>query len=308
VTLAVPAEDHEAVVVVPKAEPLPKPVIQPSMMINPAPSLTAEHSEMPETPAMAGTDQDQQEPQNKADNTQPSGDERKNSGSYIDGLKAEGITDLSVDQLIAMKVQNVTPEYVHSIHALGLKPDVNDLIAMKVQGVTAEVIQKLRDSGLALDIDRIIAMQVQGITPEYIKGLHDSGIDTDAGNVIAMKVQGITPEYVRAMRQSTDEKLMGGELVAMKVQGVTPEYVHEFKAMGLQLDAGEIIAMKVQGVTPEYIKGLQSAGLKLDAHEVIAVKVQGITPEFVEKARQHGFQNLSFDKLMMLKHSGVLDE
>jgi hypothetical protein len=36
--------------------------------------------------------------------------------------------------------------------------------------------------------------------------------------------------------------------------------------------------------------------------------VQGITPEFVEKARQHGFQNLSFDKLMMLKHSGVLDE
>jgi hypothetical protein len=56
------------------------------------------------------------------------------------------------------------------------------------------------------------------------------------------------------------------------------------------------------------MKGLQSAGLKLDAHGVIGAKVQGITPEFIEKARSHGFQNLSIDKLMALKYSGVLDE
>jgi len=36
--------------------------------------------------------------------------------------------------------------------------------------------------------------------------------------------------------------------------------------------------------------------------------VQGITPEFIEKARAHGFQNLSLDKLIRLKHMGVLDK
>jgi type II secretory pathway component PulK len=34
--------------------------------------------------------------------------------------------------------------------------------------------------------------------------------------------------------------------------------------------------------------------------------VQGITPEYVEKARKHGFQNLTLDKLIALKNADVL--
>jgi beta-lactamase regulating signal transducer with metallopeptidase domain len=308
----VPEEDHDAVIVVRPAKPQPRPVTEPGMMLvpAPAPSPAAEHLAVSEASAISGTNQDAQEQENKTENTEARGNERKGarSGSYIDGLQAEGIADLSIDQLIAMKIQNVTPEYVHSIHVLGLKPDVNEFIAMRVQSVTPELIRELRDAGLAQNIDQIIAMRVQGVTPEYVKQLREMGMDTDAGSVLAMKVQGVTSEYVRDMRSVTDPKLSGRELVAMKVQGVTPEYVRELKAIGFHLDAGDVIAMKVQGVTAEYVKGLQSAGLKLDAHGVIGAKVQGITPEFVERARSHGFQNLSIDKLMALKHSGVLDE
>jgi bla regulator protein blaR1 len=308
----VSAEDHPAVIVVRPAKPLRKPVTEPGMTIVPipTPSPAAEHLAISEASAIAGTSQDAQEQKNKTENSEARGNEQKGarSGSYIDGLNAEGMTDLSIDQLIAMKIQNVTPEYVHSIHTLGLKPDVNEFISMRVQSVTPELIRALRDAGLAQNIDQIIAMRVQGVTPEYVKQLHEMGMDTDADSVLAMKVQGLTSEYVRDMRSVTDPKLSGRELVAMKIQGVTPDYVRELKAIGFQLDAGDVIAMKVQGVTAEYIKGLQSAGLKLDAHGVIGAKVQGITPEFVERARSHGFQNLSIDKLMALKHSGVLDE
>jgi beta-lactamase regulating signal transducer with metallopeptidase domain len=263
-------EDQAAIVVRPE-KALPEPVLLPA----------SKSSAMAQAGVIASANQDEQEQENRVENSEPRGQEQKASrtGSYIDGLKAEGIVDLSIDQLIAMKIQNVTPEYVHSIHALGLKPDVNEFIAMRVQSVSPELIRELRDAGLAENIGQIIAMRVQGVSPEYVKQLHEMGIDTDAGNVLAMKVQGVTPEYVR-----------------------------ELKALGFQLDASEVIAMKVQGVTAEYIKGMQSAGLKLDAHGVIGAKVQGITPEFVERARSHGFQNLNIDKLMMLKHSGVLDE
>jgi len=293
-------EDHGAAIVVRPEKPLRKPV----------PSPRWERSAMAQADSIASANQDEQEQENRAENSDSRSDERKasRSGSYIDGLKAEGIVDLSIDQLIAMKIQNVTPEYVHSIHALGLKPDVNEFIAMRVQSVSPELIRELRDAGLAQNIDQIIAMRVQGVTPEYVKQLHQMGFDTDAGSVLAMKVQGVTGEYAREMRGVTDPKLSGRELIAMRVQGVTPEYVRELKAMGFQLDAHDVIAMKVQGVTAEYVKGLQSAELKLDARGVIAAKLQGITPEFIQKARSHGFQNLSIDKLMMLKHSGVLDE
>jgi hypothetical protein len=33
--------------------------------------------------------------------------------------------------------------------------------------------------------------------------------------------------------------------------------------------------------------------------------VQGITPEFIEKARKHGFQNLTLNRLIGLKQADV---
>ena len=65
--------------------------------------------------------------------------------------------------------------------------------------------------------------------------------------------------------------------------------------------------MKVQGVTADYIKTLQSAGFKPSVDDVVGAKVQGITPEFIELARKHGFQNLTIDKLIQLKHLGILE-
>ncbi len=46
------------------------------------------------------------------------------SGSYIDGMKAAVGGDLTVDELIAMKIQGVTPEYVRGLHDQGLHPTV----------------------------------------------------------------------------------------------------------------------------------------------------------------------------------------
>src|SRR6185437_9413454 len=49
-------------------------------------------------------------------------EQSKNTGGYLAGLKAEGFDNLTADQVIAMKIQGVTPEYIHEIRALGLHP------------------------------------------------------------------------------------------------------------------------------------------------------------------------------------------
>jgi beta-lactamase regulating signal transducer with metallopeptidase domain/predicted HAD superfamily phosphohydrolase YqeG len=303
----VPARDRDAVIVIRPSKALPAPAPAPSPAIAPVIAGVAAIAPAPEV-AGVGENEDAQAPESKDNGSDAKKNEGAKAGSYIDALKAEGITDISIDQLIALKIQGVTAEYVRQIHAAGLKPDVDALIAMRVQGVTPEIIREMKISGLAQDIDQIIAMQVQGVTTEYVKQLHDLGIKVDANDVLAMKVQGISPDYVRAMREAVDPKLGSDELIAMKVQDVTPEYVRSMKATGLQLDADDIIAMKVQDVTPEYVKEMQAAGLKLDKHAVIGAKVQGVTPEFIERAKKHGFQNLTIDKLIALKNSGVLDE
>jgi beta-lactamase regulating signal transducer with metallopeptidase domain len=227
--------------------------------------------------------------------------------SYIDGMKAAGLDNLTVDQLIALKIQGITPEYVREIAALGTKADADEIVAIKIQGLTPEYVKAIRDSGLKADADELIAMKIQGVTPEYIKSLRDFGFKADADEAIAMKIQNVTPAYVKSLRD-LGLQAHADEAVAMKIQGITPEYVRELQALKLKLDDETLIAMKVQGVTPEYVKAMQATGLQFDAEELVGAEVQGVTPEFIESARRHGFKNLDLDKLVQLKNSGVLDQ
>ena len=226
--------------------------------------------------------------------------------SYLEGMEAAGFKNLSADELIAMKVQGVTPAYVREIHDLGMKPTVDQLVGMRVQGITPEYIREMRGIAPKLGADELIGMKVQGITPQYANEMRGLGLKADPDDLIGMKVQGITPEYVRGV-QALGFKPDTDELIGMKVQGITPDYVKAMQATGLKPEVDGLIGMKVQGITPEYVKSMQAAGFKdLDVDDLIGAKVQGITPEFIENARKHGFQNLTLDKLMALKHADVI--
>jgi beta-lactamase regulating signal transducer with metallopeptidase domain len=228
------------------------------------------------------------------------------SGSYIDGMKAAGVDNLTVDELVALKIQGVTPEYVRGLHEQGLHPDVNQLIGMKIQGVTPDYIRDVHALGLNPNVDELVAMKIQGVDANYIHGLKDNGIQPGVDELVAMKIQGVTPDYVHELHQQGLQP-NADELVAMRIQGVTPDYVREILALGLKPTVDEFVAMRIQDVTPEYIKGLQAAGFKVGVEDAIRAKIQDITKEFIDQAVKHGFQNLSIDKLIQLKHTGVLD-
>jgi len=255
--------------------------------------------------------------------------------SYIDSLSAVGLTNLSVDQPIALKVQGITSDYIKSVKDLNINTDVNTLVGLKVQGVTADYIKgMLATTGENLDAGKLIGLKVQGVSPEYVKQMHDLGLKTDSGDVIAMKIQGVSPKYIQQMRD-LGMKTDAGSIIGMKIQGVTPDYVREMRGLGLKVDSGEIIGMKIQGITPEYLKEfndmglhpstdkligmkvqgvtadylkqLESAGYKADIDDAIGAKIQGITPEFIATVRSHGFKDLTLKKLIALKQSGVFD-
>src|SRR5271155_1955535 len=288
----------DAVIVVPgspTAPPAPASELPPPPQIAPVPEVAI---------AAVATfeDQDVAAPE-KAPTTQTNP-----KSSYIESLKAAGLTSLDIDQIIALKIQGVTPEYVHSLVAAGVKPDADEIVAMKIQAITSDYLKGLTDAGVKVAIDEVLAMKIQGISPEYIRELRVSFPDITSDDILAMKIQGVTPEYVKELRDVSNLKLDADEVIAMKIQGVSAAYVRNLKALGLQLDADAIIGMKVQGVTLEYAKSLQSAGLHFDADELIGAKIQGITAEFIAQARSHGFKDLDLDKLMRLKNSGVLDQ
>lgn len=256
------------------------------------------------------------------------------SSSYIDGMNSVGLTNLNVDTLIALKIQDVTPDYVRGLQAEGLHPNAEKLIALRVQGVTPEYVREMRQAGLNPDVDRLIALKVQDVDGTYYRGLKDAGLDPDVDHLIAMKVQDVTPEYVRELKAAgltlnVDQVISfkvqdvspaylksmhdqgidphTDELISMKVQDVTPEYVQAIHALGLKPSVQELIAMRVQDVTPEYIKALQSAGYSFGVSDLIRARVQDVTPEFIEQAKKHGFKDLTLQKLIQLREYGILD-
>lgn len=224
---------------------------------------------------------------------------------YVRGLREQGI-DVDANNIIAMKVQDVTPEYIKELHAAGLKPNQNQLIALKVQDVDAAYYRGLKESGIDADVDRLIALKVQDVTPEYVRELHAAGFNVNSDQVIAMKVQDVTPAYLKQMHDLGLQP-NADNLIAMRVQDVSPEWVRGIQATGLKPGVNDLIAMRVQDVTPEYIKALQDAGFKVGVNDVVNAKVQDLTPEFINRAKQHGFKDLTLDKLIQLRQLGILD-
>ena len=91
-----------------------------------------------------------------------------------------------------MRVQDVSPEYVHEINALGLKPSANELIAMRVQDVTPEYIKALQAAGFKLGINDLISAKVQDVTPEFIERAQKHGFkDLTLQKLIQLRRLGI---------------------------------------------------------------------------------------------------------------------
>jgi beta-lactamase regulating signal transducer with metallopeptidase domain len=202
-----------------------------------------------------------------------------------------------------------------------------------------DYIDQMKSAGYGDDLDKLIALKIQGITPEYARAMSEVGLGKlTADELIAMKIQNVTAEYIRGMQQAGFGKLTANDLVACKIQGVTPEYLSELKNEGFAIEnVQQAISFRIFKVTPEFLTGMKAAGFDhLSSEQVIALRVQGVTPEFakqltqdfsgitvdnlvqakifringdfVAQAKQHGFTNLTFEKLVKLRISGLMDD
>jgi beta-lactamase regulating signal transducer with metallopeptidase domain len=114
--------------------------------------------------------------------------------SYIDGLKSAGLKDLTVEQVIALKIHGVTPEYIRDLRAVGVDADSQQLVSLSIHQVTPEFVRELKAAGLSnLDVQDYLAARIQGITPEFIRSIRGHGFkDLTIHQLISLKIAGIS--------------------------------------------------------------------------------------------------------------------
>jgi len=241
--------------------------------------------------------------------------ETKERGSdYIESMRAAGYPlDLNkdLDTLVSLRSLGVTAEYARGIAQAGLgTPSLHDLISLKAQGITAEYISALKAQPYApANFHDVIAEKSLGVTPEYAKAIGALNLGTpNLQDLISLKAQGITPEYAAEMKASGLVAKDLHELISMKAVGVTPEYAKEMASIGFpNLSTHQLISLRAQNVTPEYVRWVKQTFPNAEMHDLEQASVFHIDAAFIAKAKAHGFNDTSLDKLIKLKITGLLD-
>jgi hypothetical protein len=143
-------------------------------------------------------------------------------GSFIAALVAAGYGDLTVDEIVELKVQGVSAEFLTGISQSGWgKLPARQLIELKVRGVAPEYLRKMREAGLRnLTIPEVIELKIRGVEAEYIREIQSYGFGPySAMEAIELKVHGLRPQDFReAQRYGVNLTLR--QIVRLKQAGV----------------------------------------------------------------------------------------
>jgi hypothetical protein len=115
-------------------------------------------------------------------------------GSYIEGLQSAGLKDLTVDEIIALKIHGVTPDYIRDLRAAGIEASGPEWVALKIHEITPEYVRGLAAAGLTnLHVRDYLAAKIQGVTPEFIQAIRSHGFkDLSLRQLIALKMADIS--------------------------------------------------------------------------------------------------------------------
>lgn len=98
--------------------------------------------------------------------------------SWVKGLQAAGVGDMTVDKLIGLRIFKVTPEFVHDMASLGY-PNLgaDRLTAFRIHGVNADEVKQVRALGYNPSADELIQMRIFKVTPDFIERMRNRGFN-----------------------------------------------------------------------------------------------------------------------------------
>lgn len=167
-------------------------------------------------------------------------------------MQALGFPSLTDRESFLLAVYDGGTAYVNELASLGVRiRSINQLISMKVQNVTFDYVRGFADLGYTdLSPDGLIGMRVQGVSPEFARELQRLGYPHPSpSQMIGMRVQGVSETFIREIQATGYPHPSIDSLIGMRVQGVTADYVRRIQARGSgNLSPDEIVGLKVQGL------------------------------------------------------------
>jgi hypothetical protein len=220
---------------------------------------------------------------------------------------AQSEVRLSPEDLLALKIHGVTPEYISEMTALLGKQSLDEIVSLRIHGVTPEFVRRFHEAGYPqISADDAVSLRIHGVDPDdAAQWATITGRKPGLDEIVSARIHGARPEYAREMRSlGLDADL--DALVGLRIHGVTPEFVRDMRSLGYtELSTDDAVACRIHGVTPEFVKEVQSLGYAAPSvDELTALRIHGATPEFIRKANASAGARLSIDELVSRRIHG----
>jgi beta-lactamase regulating signal transducer with metallopeptidase domain len=214
------------------------------------------------------------------------------------------------DVQVAVHLSESAPIIAPASQAEDKQPQSEDEKPVAPAASKTSYIDQMKAAGYDVDFDKLVAMKIQNVTPEYARAMATAGFGKPtADQLVACKMQGITPEYIAQLKQQGFEVNSLNDAISYKMFHITPEFGQQLKAAGFgDIPTKELMALRIQGVTPEYAREVRQRYPNATAQDLLNTRVFRIDEAFIAAAQKHGFTNLSLQKLVQLRISGLLDD
>ena len=170
---------------------------------------------------------------------------------FLAALKAAGYSDLSVDQIVEMKVHGIDAAFIDGMNRSGwghLTP--REMIELKVQGVSPDYITRMRQAGLQdLSLREVIELKIHGMDPLQISEIRSLGYGPyTTRQSIEFAIHGIRPDYFKALKESGFTNAEARDIIEAKIQGLSADNLKEARKFGDKLTLRQVIKLKQAGV------------------------------------------------------------
>ncbi len=229
---------------------------------------------------------------------------------YIEAIKKAGYDDISVRQIIELKTHDITPEFIKQAQGMSSeKLTAREIVQLKISGLKPEYVSAMKQAGYDnLSIRKLTNMRMMGVTPEYAAAMTRAGFENlTADQLTQLKTHDVTEEYVKQVQGWGLGKLSVRDVMEIKIHGVKPEDANALKALGFDnVSLRDLTQVRMFGVTESYVKELRSLGLdKLTLRQVVQLKQHGVDTDYIRKMRAAGFKNISANDVIKMKIQGI---
>ncbi|MGE0887344.1 MAG: M56 family metallopeptidase [Blastocatellales bacterium] len=232
------------------------------------------------------------------------------SPEFIESMRKAGLDNLTIRELSQLRIHGITEEFVRQARGWSKNPiTARDLIQLKVSGVSAEYINTMKQAGYdGLTLNQLSSLSIHGVSPDYVASLRGLGYENlSADRLASLKIHGIDEAFIKEMQSWMGGKPSVNELLKVKIHGVSPEYAREMKSLGFDnIPINKLSEMKIHGVSAQYIREMRELGFdNLTVDQLIKMRIHGVDTDYVEKMRAAGLKNVSVDQMIEMKIHGI---